>query len=235
MSNTANTTQNTTNETNVTNETNSDITVFQDVLDNYRNADKGDKARIRANANKQALSALSGMDFTNAAIWANTANAMKADKPVIEVNHGQIAANAMFVLNAAIGAVTAYMVENGVTDIADIVPESDMSDLSAKGDKVASSLLSVKSDRRSIDDVFARAFAGQPVGTVMKVSAICAAGATADYTPGSGAVAARLRGDAPRTLTDDCTIANVVPVWVAADGTVAAEWSPSVNVGAQSV
>lgn len=232
MSNTANSAQTVNNDANVTNETNSDITVFADVLDNYRKADKGDKARIRANANKSAMSALSTADFANATIWANTVNAMKADKPVIEVNHGQIAANALNALNVAKAAIEAYMAEHDITDVSDITPESDSSD---KGTKFASSLLSVKSDRRSIDDVFARAFDGKPIGTVMKVSAICAAGSTPDYTPGSGAVAARLRGDEPRTLTDDCTVTGIVPVWVASDGTVAESWSPSVNVGAQSV
>lgn len=218
MSNTANTTKS------------AEITateVFSDVVDNYRKADKGDKARIRTNANKSAMKALSDGNFAEATKWANTVKLLVADKPVIEVNHGQIAANALFVLNAAKAAIEAYMVEHDITDLPDAEGNTD------KADKLAKSLLSVKSDRRSIDGVFERAFDGQPVGTVMKVSNICSKGALPDYQPGSGAVAARLRGDEPRTLTTDCTLAGIEPVWVAADGTVAESWSPSVNVGAR--
>ena len=218
MSNTANTAKS---------DVSTETELFSDIVDNYRKADKGNKARIRTEANKSAMSTLLAGNFAEATKWANTVKALKSDKPDIEVNHGQIAANALNVLNAATVAIQTYMVEHDITDLPDAEDNSD------KADKLAKSLLSVKSDRQSIDGVFERAFEGLEVGSVLKVSAICAKGATPDYTPGSGAVAARLRGDAPQTLTSDCTLANVEPVWVNADGTVAANWSPSVNVGAR--
>ena len=211
MSNSAKTTQTTTNETN------SDIEVFTDIVDKYRNADKGDKARIRANTNKKAMEALSAGNFALAAKYANTANLLvpvKSDNPV---NYGQIVANLTNVLNATNAAIEAIRTNSDITVDWDNLPVPTNTD---KVDKFLRSVQSVKSDRRDIQGVYDRAFADDEPGTVRLVADIAARGRLDDYQPGSGAVAARLRGDEPGTLTTDCTLDGYQPVWLAADGTV---------------
>jgi hypothetical protein len=214
---------NTATKSNSDNSTKTVIEVFADIVDKYVKADKGDKARIRANVSKKALSALSDGNFALATKYNETLKLLVPVKSDKTPDFGQIAANANFVLKGMIAAFDSFVTEHGITDISDITDETLKSTLSNKSDKMVKSLLSVKSDRRDIQGVFERAFEGAEVGTTMLVSEIANAGRLPDYQPGSGAVAARLRGEAPATLTADCSLVGFEPVWLDKSGNVSTE------------
>lgn len=214
------------------------IEPFADIVDKYNKADKGDKARIRRNTEKRALDAVASGDFELAQRMQVTVKALGPVKSDIPVDYGQIVLNAAIVASQTKAAIEAFAKEHDITLEWDKLVTTDNwnnADLSAKSDKLVKSLLSVKSDRRSIDGVFERAFESLEVGSVLTVSQVASAGALADYQPGSGAVAARLRGTEPMTLTDNCTLANVEPVWVEKDGSVSEAWTPTARVGARKV
>jgi len=221
-----------------TNSATTDETVIQpnqDILDKYREADKKGKAAIRAKLDKEAKDLILAERYEEGKVAIVTLKALKSDKPVKEVDFGQIVADGLFVAFAAIRAISSFADENGVEvnwdelvlpDISDMMDDQPISDekvLTDKGDKVAKSLLRVKSDRRNIQGVFDRAFHNSDIGDVLVVADICRMGALPDYAPGSGAVAARLanRVDGHMELkTDDCTLIGYKPVWADKSGQI---------------
>ena len=234
----------TANQTNTASATNTDnevILPFTDIVDKYRAADKKGKAAIRANTDKRAKAAIMDGSGELAKRLIVTLNALKADKPVRTVDHGQNVANALFVTFGMVRAIRTYADENDVTvnwdnvdvpDMSDLVDNADDMDFTGVADladKMVKRLMSVKSDRRDIQGVFDRAFANRTIGDALRVSDICRIGALPDYAPGSGAVAARLQnrqnGQMVLKPTDGdeegaCTLIGIIPAWVDKSGNV---------------
>lgn len=222
MSNTAVTTKSTQTTTNE---------VFTDIVDKYAKADKGDKARIRTNTDKKFKQALRDGDAQLATKYLKTLDALKSDNSPKEVNHGQIVAKATFFADVLNRAIAAYVAEHDIKGDLPKLDNSDMEAMTAKADKLAKSLFSVRSDARDIQGVFDRAFANSDKGDFLLVSDICDKGALPDYKPGSGAVAARLtvRADGTMHLNSDTSLEGYEPVWITASGTVHTNSDRSAN------
>jgi hypothetical protein len=208
---------------------------FSDIVDNYRNGDKGDKARIRAEVNANMKKALKSGNFAEAAKWGATDNLLTTDKVDKPVDHAQNAANALFVINTLNAALVAYQTEHNITDIPVMSPDSDNQPLRDKADKLFKSVVSDRAPKSDIQDVFDKAFENTATGATMKVSDICRKG---DKPGGSGAVAARLTYRANGTMhlnSDECTLDGYEPVWVdeSGKGYVGAKKSESHRLGAR--
>jgi hypothetical protein len=220
---------------------NTDNLVIQDYVDKYREADKKGKAAIRVELDKKANTAIMDNRFEEGKRYIATRNALKADKTVKPVDHGQNVANGLFVATSLLRAFRKYADENDVpvlfdnsdipamSDLVDGTDEMDFSVLTGIVDKLVNRLTSVKSDRRDIQGVMDRAFQNASIGDALRVSDICRIGALPDYQPGSGAVAARLQNRQNGQMVlkptnpdeeGNCTLLGVIPAWVDKSGNV---------------
>jgi hypothetical protein len=194
-------------------------------VDAYHAASGAEKSRVRRDADASMRAALIAGDASGAMAWLAATEKMVASRPTADApDYVDIVARRIVTLRGA-----AESILNGSTRPAGIPDDVDLSAVAARVatmsyddvsaddmSAVASAKVARSAVRRDIADVVRRAFDVTGKNR-LTVAAIARHGATDDYTPSGGAVAARMFGgrgvdgftaheataDAPRTITRD--------------------------------
>jgi hypothetical protein len=181
-------------------------------LSSYQAATPGDKTRTRTALNSALVDAMTSgsMDLgaTIAQAIRTVTESGPAAKAPVEVDYRTLLSGRIANLRAA-----ADLLESGHVrpegfpvgvEVADLPVVEFDTEVSSK---IASAKISRVTMRNSIEAVIERAFDGLQSGDFLTVAQIRKAGTTDDYTPGDGAIAARLFPS-----SGNCTLTTVVPV-----------------------
>lgn len=182
----------------------------------YAAAEGPAKVTIRNRARSMADAAVMADDIDTAKTWLAAVRAMvPATAQPSGPDYGALmTARARDLIDAAAIILTGQVRPAGVPDEFDLATWADaqvtlfdgagfvvdgwLADTSRTVSADAAALAGAKvarsADRQDIGDVVRRAFDGQPSGTVLTIAQVCKRGALPHYTPGSGAVAARMFG-----------------------------------------
>lgn len=186
--------------------------VNEEIISEYRSADRAGKAKIRAALEAAMDAAVGAFDMAGALAARNTLLACKENggPAKSEVDYQAVVARRIEALRLA-----ADNLENGVS-VPSGFPEGfryvrsevelsteDAEAIAAEAKSIAETKLVRRvssGERHSIADVVERAFEGATKGTTLKVSEIVRRGRTDEYAPSAGAVAAFLERNAEKGI-----------------------------------
>lgn len=180
--------------------------VVSEIIDMYGKADKSDKAAMRTMVENIRDARLEELDMVGAVSAKMTRDAMVSTptSKKSEIDYNVVVAHRIVALRHAAHAILSGItlpegIEKDMIDIdtiSDLVVNFGESDITDEIVKAAHSLATAKitrsGARRSIQDVIDAAFEDAESGHFMTVADIRRKGATPDYTPSDGAIAARL-------------------------------------------
>lgn len=194
----------------------SNLTDFDGVseshVESYKSAsDNKARAAVRAEVKSAQSAAMAKVGKEEASLvlaeityWQRTMDALRTDKPESEKvtvpSHVTVAQRVAALRLAANLLESGEVLPEGITEL-DGDPssveftEADAESIDATGRKLAASKITRSTERNSIRDAIERAFDGQPVGTVMKISEVATAGAVEGYKPSPGAIRATFGED----------------------------------------
>lgn len=189
-------------------------TVDSATVEAYRAADKSEKAKIRTRLSATVDSAIEALDLHTAAdaraTLAACVTAPKSESESVPVT--LVVARRIATLRAAADAIeSGHLVPEGLD--ADEIDYESLPDEVQKfwflpsgaalgqwtdevresASKMATAKITRSGDRHDIGEVIVRAFESQPVGTVLTVAQIRAAGSVEGYVPSPGAVANKIQ------------------------------------------
>lgn len=191
-------------------------------VDSYRAADAATKATMRAVATRASRDGLRTRNYGAAGAFSDMSDAfVAASTPVVAAIPAYItigdriaalryAADMLSVGTVVPDGIDADSVDYGMVNIHAAGYGDDMpDDIRSAARDIATTKITRRTDRRDIADVVTRAFDGLDSGAFLTVAEIRTRGTIPgdDYTPGDGAIAARLF---PRGR--GCTLTDVTPV-----------------------
>jgi hypothetical protein len=182
--------------------------VVRDYAAEYAAATGPAKAAVKREAEAEMKSALLAGDFDRAKSLAEIVAGLAPAKPEkAPVDYRQLVADRVATLRAA-----AEALESGLVRPAGVPDEVDLADLpeGKSDDETATKLAKSRIVRgyNSIQAAVDRAFDGAESGTFLTCTEIANRGATEDYRPSPGAVAARTDWDTLETTLEGVTPVN---------------------------
>lgn len=180
--------------------------VVSEIIDMYGKADKSDKATMRVTVENIRDARIESLDMIGAGSAKMTRDAMVSTptSKKSEIDYNTVVAHRIVALRFAAldimgGTTLPDGIESDMLDfevIKDIVANFTERDVTDEMDKTVKSIANTKitrsGTRRNIQDVIDKAFEDAETGHFMTVADIRRKGATSDYTPSDGAIAAKL-------------------------------------------
>ncbi len=166
------------------------------VIAAYNQADKAEKAKIRATLSAQMRSAIMAGDLQLAQAIMTAQNECKGNnnEPKAEVDFADVLAARIATLRAAADALeSGKLVPAGFPDGFVFDGRTGSADEETASKIATTKVTRTRSgERHSIEEVIERAFEGLESGATLKVSEIARRGAIEGYNPSQGAIAARI-------------------------------------------